>query len=202
MNKHFRKIAMLMALMISMSAFAACGQDDGSSVTSSAPESSAVESSEESSESSVVEDASSVVAPDAEESSEESAASSELEELVNSLYEGIPEDEMPAVMSTPITEENAESVAFVPASDFAEGIASDAMINAVAHSVVLLRANSADEAASLAEKVEENADPRKWVCVEAEKVIVKTHGEYVLLVMSSASTADKIAENFDAAFAE
>ena len=33
-------------------------------------------------------------------------------------------------------------------------------------------------------------------------MIVKTHGEYVLLVMSSASTADKIAENFDAAFAE
>ncbi len=217
MNKHMKKIALLLALMVSMSTLAACSGDDA---VSSTPESSvessiesSVESSEESSEessagepseeesSTPVEDASSVVAPDAGMSEEPGAeTSSDLETLVDSLYDGIPEDELPAIMKTPLTEENAEYMAGVPAGDFAEGIAADAAINAIAHSVVLLRANSADDAPALAEKVEANANPNKWICVGAEKVIVKTSGEYVLLIMSSATLADQIAANFDAAF--
>ena len=54
------------------------------------------------------------------------------------------------------------------------------------------------DVSGIAKQVKDNADPRKWICVEAEKVIVKTKGDLVLLVMSDTATADAIAANFDA----
>ncbi|MGI5893302.1 MAG: hypothetical protein ACOX6P_01770 [Candidatus Merdivicinus sp.] len=193
--KHMKKLAIVMAMLTSMTFLASCNSGNDLPAESSVPESS-VESSVESSE-----PESSTTESSAEESDENTEAS-ELQTLVESLYEGIPEEEMPAIMTTPLTEENAEYMAGVPMSDFKEGVASEAAISAIAHSVVLLRANSAEEAEDLAAKVEENANPRKWVCVEAEKMMVKTHDDLVLLIMTSASNADIIAANFDAAFAD
>ena len=73
-----------------------------------------------------------------------------------------------------------------------------AMINAVAHSVCLLRAEDAAAAEELAKAVEENADPRKWICVEAEKKVVEQRGDLVLLGMSGTDLADQIVANFQA----
>ena len=121
-----------------------------------------------------------------------------LEEIMEKLYEGIDENNMPMVANTELTADNAESFVGVPASDFKEGLSSDAMINAVAHSVCLLRAEDAAAAEELAKAVEENADPRKWICVEAEKKVVEQRGDLVLLVMSGTDLADQIVANFQA----
>lgn len=121
-----------------------------------------------------------------------------LEEIMEKLYEGIDENNMPMVANTELTAENAESFVGVPASDFKEGLASDAMINAVAHSVCLLRAEDAAAAEELAKAVDEKADPRKWICVEAEKKVVEQRGDLVLLVMSGSDLADQIVANFQA----
>lgn len=195
--KHMKKMAILMAMLTAMAVLASCNSGNDLPAESSTTESSMIESSVE-----VSEEESSTEAEPSEGESSENAEKSELETLVDSLYDGISQDNLPMLMTTPLTEENAEYMAGVPMSDFKEGVASEAAISAVAHSVVLLRANSAEEAADLAAKVEENADPRKWVCVEAEKVIVKTHDDLVLLIMSSTDNADTIAANFDAAFAD
>ena len=121
-----------------------------------------------------------------------------LEEIMEKLYEGIDENNMPMVANTELTADNAESFVGVPASAFKEGLSSDAMINAVAHSVCLLRAEDAAAAEELAKAVEENADPRKWICVEAEKKVVEQRGDLVLLVMSGTDLADQIVANFQA----
>lgn len=121
-----------------------------------------------------------------------------LEEIMDKLYEGIDEADMPMVANVELTAENAESFVGVPASDFKEGLASDALINAVAHSVCLLRAEDAASAEKLAAAVDENADPRKWICVEAEKKVVEQRGDLVLLVMASSDLADQIVANFQA----
>lgn len=121
-----------------------------------------------------------------------------LEEIMEKLYEGIPEDQLPMLANTPITEETAEYTVGVTADTFKEGLASDAMINAVAHSVCLLRAESAEAAEELAKQVEEKADPRKWICVEAEEKIVDRIGDVVVLIMTSAENAEKIDANFKA----
>ena len=121
-----------------------------------------------------------------------------LEEIMEKLYEGIDENNMPMVANTELTADNAESFVGVPASDFKEGLSSDAMINAVAHSVCLLRAEDAAAAEELAKAVEENADPRKWICVEAEKKVVEQRGDLVRLVMSGTDLADQIVADFQA----
>ena len=100
--------------------------------------------------------------------------------------------------NTPITEENAEYMVGVTADNFKEGLSSDAMINAVAHSVCLLRAESAEAAEELAKQVEEKANPNKWVCVSAEETIVDRIGDVVVLIMASADNAETIDANFKA----
>lgn len=120
-----------------------------------------------------------------------------LSSIIQKLYEGIPEADMPMVMDVTLSAENSEYYVGVPYSSYKEGLASDAAIGSIAHSVCLLRAADADKAASLAKSVKEKANPRKWVCVEAEKVIVKQKGNLVLLIMTSADKADKISTNFD-----
>lgn len=135
-------------------------------------------------------------------STADSAASANLEgtleEIMEKLYEGIPEDQLPMLANTPITEENAEYMVGVTADNFKEGLSSDAMISAVAHSVCLLRAESAEAAEELAKQVEEKADPRKWICVEAEEKIVDRIGDVVVLIMASSENAEAIDANFKA----
>ena len=67
-----------------------------------------------------------------------------LEELMEKVYEGIAEDEMPAVANTELTADNSVYYTGVESSNYKEGLASEAMISAIAHSVVLIRAE--DEA--------------------------------------------------------
>ena len=130
-----------------------------------------------------------------------------LEEIMDKVFEGIPEDEMPMLMPAdmnegskymPLTVDNSEYNVGVPRDAYKEGIAAESAISAIAHSVCLLRADSAEAAAQLAKDVEANADPRKWVCVEAEKKIVRQSGDVVILIMTSADLADRLDANFQA----
>ena len=87
--------------------------------------------------------------------------------------------------------------------DYIEGsiaASSSAMIGSIPHSVVLLKLPDDADVAAVAAEIEENMDPRKWICVEAEATMVKTSGQYVLMVMSSQATVDAISANFDTVF--
>ena len=87
--------------------------------------------------------------------------------------------------------------------DYIEGsiaASSSAMIGSIPHSVVLLKLPEDADVAAVAAEIEENMDPRKWICVEAEATMVKTSSQYVLMVMSSQATVDAISANFDTVF--
>lgn len=106
-------------------------------------------------------------------------------------------ENMPAIADIEINKDNFESFLFIPPIEGAEALASEGMISAVAHSAVLLRLPEGADAAAVAKSIEENANPRKWVCVEAEKTTVSVHGNTILLVMSFTDTTDAITANFD-----
>ena len=38
--------------------------------------------------------------------------------------------------------------------------------------------------------LEENADPAKWICVEAESVVVENVGDVILFIMADKDVAD------------
>jgi hypothetical protein len=100
------------------------------------------------------------------------------------------------IMPTVLDQETFEFFAFAPYADGYEAIASEAAMNAIPHSVVLIRVSEGQDAAALAEVVRENANPRKWVCVSAERTTVVNSSNLVLLVMSTDALSEKILENF------
>ena len=87
--------------------------------------------------------------------------------------------------------------------DYVEGshaVTSAPLIGSIAHSVCLLQLPEDADAEAIAQEIEANMDPRKWICVEAEATAVRTSGQYVLMVMSTQDTVDAILANFETVF--
>jgi len=121
-----------------------------------------------------------------------------LEEIMEGIYGSIPEEELPMMLGNiELTSENIEG--FIGTADvkYTEAIANESMTGSIAHSVVLLRLENSNEAADAVQKIKDNVNPRKWICVEASKVIVKNRGNLVILIMSSDELAPKLEKNFN-----
>ncbi|QSX06465.1 hypothetical protein JYG23_03125 [Sedimentibacter sp. zth1] len=127
---------------------------------------------------------------------EEKELTGSLEEIMTSIYEGI-DEEMPMVANTVLTEENVAYFAGIEKLDGNEGLASEAMINAKAHSVVLVKAKEGTDIEALKKEMKEKVDPRKWICVgvEREEIIVDNIGNTVILIIDD-QVAYKIHESF------
>lgn len=188
-----KKLAITLTALTLALALAACGSTAGSSsstATSGAASSSASSSTAQS-------------------GSTETVDTSDLTTVMDALFNGIAEDQMPMLMPqedgskyAPLTEENSEYNTGVAMSAYKEGLCAEAAMSAQAHSICLLKANSAEEAAKLAEDVAANANPRKWICVEAERTVVAYSGDTVLLAMSYNDLAQTVLDNFKAQFGE
>ena len=124
------------------------------------------------------------------------ALDSTLQDILTSITKAVAD--LPDTETTALTKDNFEYFAFTAMPDGVEAIAADALINAVPHSVVLMRAQDAETAKKLAADVEANLNPAKWVCVEAEKTAVLVHNCTVLLVMSRSDVTDALTANFNA----
>ena len=109
-----------------------------------------------------------------------------LEEIMAKVYAGIPEENLPMLGQMPVDAENVESYLGTTDISFKEALVSEPMIGSIPHSVVLVRLNDAKDADAVVAKIKENVNPRKWICVEASNVIVKSKGDLVILIMSDA----------------
>ncbi len=108
-----------------------------------------------------------------------------LYEIADKLYEGINPEDMPMVGTMELDSESFEYSAFVPYKDSYLAVENMPMMGSQPHSVVIVRADSEAEAAALASAMEENANPRKWICVSAKSVKSASKGNYAILVMTS-----------------
>lgn len=117
-----------------------------------------------------------------------------LKQIMSDLISGL--SDMPKLMELELDSENFSAFAFADYVDGAEGLVSEPMISAIAHSVVLVRLPEGADVNAFASQMKSKADPRKWICVEAEKVTVTKKGNLVLLVMSSTDVADTITSRF------
>ena len=112
--------------------------------------------------------------------------SGSVEELMNRIYEQIPEDQRPMMlMNIEIDSENVES--FLGTSD----------LSSIAYSVVLVRMNEGADIEAAKTKIKDSVDPRKWICVEAETVKVVNRGDVILLIMASFDNAKNVEEAFN-----
>ena len=117
-------------------------------------------------------------------------------EVIDKVMEGL-EDNSPMVSNTEVTKENMEYYLGTDTIDIEEGIASEPVMSSIAHSVVVIKVADGTDINAVKEKIKENVNPQKWVCVEAEKVIVENKGNIIILIMSNNDLATKIQENFN-----
>lgn len=121
-----------------------------------------------------------------------------LEEIMTKVYADVPEDERPMMLTNfEVTEENVENYLGTKDIEYEEALASESAVNAVAHSVVLVRMKDGADVEEAKKKIEENANPSKWVCVTADDVVVKNKGNLIILIMSSSNNIEKIENSFD-----
>ena len=95
-----------------------------------------------------------------------------------------------------ITPELAETVLGTDDVEFTEGVYSMPMMSAQAYQCVLLRLPEGADVEEAKQTLLDNADPRKWVCVEAESVIVENVGDVGLFLMSDSATGEAIKTSF------
>ncbi len=123
-----------------------------------------------------------------------------LEDLMTKVYEGISEDQLPMMLQNiELTEENIESYIGTKDIKWKEALASESGVGSIAHSVVLIRMTEDATEKEIEEaktKIKENANPRKWICVEAENVFVESKGDLIILIMSD-DKAETIKTNFE-----
>ena len=139
-----KKIALFLALVLTLSCLAACG----GSKTATAPEGTT-------------------------------------EELIAKIYENVTVEL--GLMTMPIDTADPDALAYFTglnsAEHIVEGSVSEPMIGSQAYSLVLLRMDSAEEAANAALAMFSDIDTRKWVCVEATETKAAACGDLALFVM-------------------
>ena len=108
-----------------------------------------------------------------------------METLLNSIVEIQPVEFMG--MSMPVDLTDADAVKYFTGLDIAEGVKEAAvfepMIGSIAFSMVAVQVEEGTDAAAVAEAMKTGIDTRKWICVEANDLMVATSGDVALLVM-------------------
>lgn len=124
-----------------------------------------------------------------------------LEEIMTKVYAGIPEEERPMMlMNTEVNEENIAYYLGTSDIEYDEALASESGVGSIAHSVVLVRVKDNADIESIKDKIEDNVNPRKWICVgvEEDDIIVENKGNLIILIMvEDEKTREKLEEAFD-----
>lgn len=76
----------------------------------------------------------------------------------------------------------------------------ESMIMPATESYCLVKVNDNADVATLKQTIFDNANPRKWVCTSAERVVVIDSDRYILLAMGRVDSVDSMVEQFTAYF--
>ena len=95
-----------------------------------------------------------------------------------------------------IPDENQEYLLGTTEIEFTDSVASVPMVNVDPYQCVLLRVKDPDKVDEAKQLLSDNADPRKWVCVEADSVIIENVGDVILYIMAEQKTAEAVRNAF------
>ena len=123
------------------------------------------------------------------------------EELLNKIYENVTVELPLMTMPIDLADEFAVTAytGAASAEGMIEGAFNESMIGAQAYSLSLVKCESAEKAAELAQTMFDNIDTRKWVCVEATEKQAVVAGDLAFFVMLNPEygvTADEIVTAF------
>lgn len=129
-----------------------------------------------------------------------------MEELLNQIVEKNPVEFSGAVTVLDLTDTSENGLWALKSYiglDSAEAIidaaAFEPMIGSIAFSMVAVRVAEGQDTKTVAESMKAGVDPRKWICVEADDMLVAGYADVVLLVMVS-SANEMTAQSYVDAF--
>ncbi len=130
-----------------------------------------------------------------------------LSEIMDSLYENadLPQDFRDSLADFSTGEIPAESAEYLIGTTdvtYEESYFSVPMMNVIPYQCILLRLPEGADVDTAKQTIADHADPRKWVCVEAESVIVENVGNVVLFIMGDSQITNAVQEAFLALGAE
>ena len=80
--------------------------------------------------------------------------------------------------------------------DYTDSAYSAPMMSSVAYQCVILRLEEDADVVKAKQTLRDHADPAKWICVEADTVVVESVGDVILYVMADKDTANAIKDAF------
>lgn len=122
-------------------------------------------------------------------------------EILEKVYEKADLDEelresMEYYQNTPVDAESAEYILGTADLNYTDSVYSAPMMSSIAYQCVLLRLEKDADVEAAKKLLSEKADPRKWICVEAESVAVEHVGDVILYIMADQKTADAVKTAF------
>jgi hypothetical protein len=128
-----------------------------------------------------------------------------LEDLMAAIYEKNPV-ELKLGPTTTIDLANADNLTYFlglsDAEDIKEAVASEPMMSSQAYSVCLVRAKDVADVDTLKQTILEGVNPRKWICVGADKVIVTNYGDVIAMIMTDSNLSPTLTDDLYNAFTE
>lgn len=198
MRKRGLAVIMAMAMLCNLSACAKKGAEETATVQESSGEAeTAIETSGEeettdqaepgTSEAGTYEEKDTDPATSESGVSEELTADSELEELLEQLYEKKKPQFGLFTTAVDLSEEYSVSsytgLTMEEAGMVDAAVASEPLMSSQAYSLVLVRVKDAADTAAVAEKMTAGINQRKWICVEADDLQVVTREDIIMLIM-------------------
>lgn len=98
--------------------------------------------------------------------------------------------------ATTVNDENEGYILGTDEVDYIDSAYSAPMMTSVAYQCVVLRLEPDEDVAAAKQELIDHADPIKWLCVEAEAVVVENVGDVILYVMADQQTADALKTAF------
>ena len=131
-----------------------------------------------------------------------------LEEIINQIAEKQPADFGPMVMPIDLTDTSEEGLWMLQsntglqnADKIKEAAVYESMVGSLAFSLAMVRVNDVRDAKEVAQQMKDGIDPRKWICVEADDLMVAGYSDVVMLIMLDTSL-DMTAQSYVDAFQE
>lgn len=116
-----------------------------------------------------------------------------MEEVIASVQEAHGAVELP-LMSMTLDLSDVDGLTYntsLTSADKVKEIAISEPMMGQPYSLVMVRANSAEDAAAVAQEMYDNIDTRKWVCMEADTKVAAHYGDVAMFFMVSSDFAEQ-----------
>lgn len=129
-----------------------------------------------------------------------------MEELLNKIVDEQPVEFAGGAMTIDLSDTSEEGLWVIKSNTgldstdvITEAAVFEPMIGSIAFSMVMVRVAPGESTKAVAEAMKSGINPRKWVCVEADDLLVTGYGDVAMLIMVDSGN-DMTAQSFVDAF--